>query len=56
MQTSGTAVVLSGQNTQSPTFTAPGTEGPLSFRLTVTDNNGALASDDVVITVSKTGR
>ena len=48
------AVTLSGTTTQQVSFTAPDVTAPTSIllRLTVTDNNGATASDDVVITVN----
>jgi len=55
-QTAGSPVTLSGQNTPLATFVAPGIEGALTFQLTVADNRNALASDQVVITVTKTGR
>ncbi len=54
-QTGGTAVSLAGAETISASFTAPATLGALSFRLTVTDNAGATASDDVVVNVSIPG-
>lgn len=54
VQTAGSAVVLSGASTSQPTFSAPGSEGQLSFRLTVSD--GALAAaDDVVVNVTDGG-
>jgi PKD repeat protein len=56
-QISGTAVTLSGANIASPRFTAPAvkttTPVQLVFELTVTDNDGATATDQVVITVVK---
>jgi len=51
-QTSGTTVTLSSASAQNPTFTAPATTSTLGFRLTVTDNSGATAIDDVLITVT----
>lgn len=54
-QTAGTNVTLSGASTDSPTFTAPDintTSEALTFRLTVTDNEGAADTDDVTITVN----
>ena len=49
-QVSGTTVTLS-PSANSATFTAPATPGTLVFRLTVTDEHGASASDDVTIAV-----
>lgn len=40
-------------NTNTPTLTVSGlTAGTFSFRITVTDNSGATASDDVMVTVN----
>ena len=52
-QTAGSSVTLSGATTAKPTFTAPSVtaDTPLTFELTVTDNNGATAKSTVVITV-----
>ena len=51
-QTSGSpAVSLSDTAAMSPTFTAPSSAATLVFRLTVTDNSGATATDTVTITV-----
>jgi PKD repeat protein len=56
-QLSGTAVTLSGANTSVATFTAPklspGQTAVLVFQLRVTDNNGATATDQVTITVTR---
>lgn len=49
-QTSGTPVVLSDATVASPTFTAPGTPGPLGFSLAVTSPRGTDV-DGVVVTV-----
>ncbi len=51
-QTAGTAVVLTGATTATPTFTAPGAPavGPFTFRLIV--NNGFLASAPSTVTVT----
>jgi minor extracellular serine protease Vpr len=38
-QTAGTPVTLSGGSTATPSFTAPNTDGPLTFRVTVSDGN-----------------
>ncbi|HEY1077203.1 MAG TPA: PKD domain-containing protein [Fontimonas sp.] len=52
-QTLGDAVVLTGANTATASFTAPTVSQltTLRFRLTVTDNEGAAASDEVRISV-----
>lgn len=52
LQTSGTGVTLSDSGAPSPSFTAPGVSGALTFQLSVTDNLGATAIDTVVITVN----
>ena len=53
-QTGGSAVTLNGANTASASFTAPQVTAStaLTFRLTVTDNQGGAGSDDVTITVT----
>lgn len=53
-QVSGTSVTLSSTNTATTSFTAPATTSSLqiTLRLTVTDNDGATDSDDIVITVN----
>ena len=52
-QTEGTTVTLSSTTAASPTFTAPGEAGDLTFQLTVTDSHGAASStDDVTITIN----
>ena len=53
IQTSGTPVTLSGANSQEASFTAPDVDSDedLVFQLTVTDNEGAQASDEVRVTV-----
>jgi len=56
-QIGGDVVVLNNTSVANPTFTAPnipGNSAPkvLTFQLQVTDNEGATASDTVVITVS----
>ncbi|MGH8561318.1 MAG: PKD domain-containing protein, partial [Nevskiales bacterium] len=52
-QTGGPSVTLSGADTDTPSFTAPAVddETNLVFRFTVTDNNGATASDSVGVVV-----
>jgi uncharacterized protein YkwD len=50
-QVSGSAVGLSGAGTQTVQFTAPSIAGDIRLRLTVTDDDGATDTDDVVITV-----
>jgi hypothetical protein len=48
VQTSGTAVSLTGANTATPTFTAPTATTSLTFSLTVTDSTGAVSSPSTV--------
>jgi hypothetical protein len=55
IQTVGTAVTLTGQNTATLSFTAPSTAGILSFNMTVTDGNGGSDTDAVVVTVQTGG-
>lgn len=50
-QVSGTIVSLSGANTQQVSFKAPGAATTIRLRLTVTDDDGAMDGDDVLITV-----
>ena len=52
-QMDGLEVVLSGDTTAIASFTAPevSTDETLTFRLTVTDSEGATASDTVIVTV-----
>ena len=52
-QTSGDTVVITGATTATPSFTAPTTSADqrLTFRLTVTDNGGRTATDDIHIDV-----
>ena len=53
-QLDGTAVTLSGATTDTATFTAPATSSvlTLTFRLTVTDNDGFSSTDDTSVTVN----
>ena len=53
-QTAGPTVTLSGASSATVTFTAPAvaTRTTLTFRLTVTDNNGALGTDEATVTVT----
>ena len=50
-QVEGPTVSLSGANTRDISFTAPDKAATLRLRLTVTDDDGATDSDDVVVTV-----
>ena len=50
-QTHTTAISANGMDTAQPTFTAPDRPTTLTFKLTVTDSNGAKASDTVKVTV-----
>ena len=54
VQTAGDAVVLDDADTATPEFDAPSTsaEQTLVFRLTVTDGDGAMATDDVDVVVA----
>lgn len=51
-QLSGTQVTLNNPDTVSPTFTAPDAAATLVFQLTVSDGQGATASDTVSVIVS----
>ena len=51
-QVSGEAVTLQNQNSANASFTAPASTGTLTMRLTVTDNHGAVDTDDVVININ----
>ena len=49
------AVTLTGPNTATPSFTAPSSltqDAALTFTLTVTDQRGLTATDDVIVTVA----
>ena len=50
-QTTGTNIVLDNPNAASITFVAPDTIETLTFRLTVTDNNGSTGTDTIQITI-----
>ena len=54
VQTVGAAVVLDDDDTATPEFDAPSTsaEQTLTFRLTVTDDDGAMTSDEVSVVVA----
>ena len=56
-QTAGPTISLSNADQASASFVAPETDAPvtLTFRLTVTDDDGATASEDVSITIQPTG-
>ncbi|MEI9942618.1 MAG: PKD domain-containing protein [Chitinophagaceae bacterium] len=51
-QVSGTAATINSPSTNSTNITGLGTTGVRVFRLTVTDNKGATATDDITITVN----
>ncbi|MDL1975142.1 MAG: GDSL-type esterase/lipase family protein [Deltaproteobacteria bacterium] len=51
-QVEGTEVTINNADRETASFTAPDVTECLAFRLTVTDNEGATASDDVTISVS----
>ena len=51
-QIGGTTVTLSGATTVSPTFTAPGSSGVLTFSLTVTDTGNLTDTDITTVTVA----
>ncbi|MBK8205965.1 MAG: S8 family serine peptidase [Planctomycetes bacterium] len=56
VQIGGTnTVVLTGDTTAQPTFTAPATDDTLRFELTVTDRFGLTSTDRVVVYVNETG-
>lgn len=57
VQTAGPAVTLNGANSATASFTAPQVSAntALTFRLTVTDNQGATGADEVTITVTTDG-
>ena len=50
-QTAGTTVTLSSTTASGPTFTAPTTEGDLTFQVIVTDGRGGSDRDSVTVTV-----
>ena len=52
-QVSGTSVSLSGADSPTVSFTAPGDATTVRLRLTVSDDDGATDSDDVRITVKE---
>lgn len=54
-QVSGLTVTLANANTARPSFTAPDAAATLAFRLTATDEFGALHSDDVTVIVTDGG-
>jgi len=55
IQTGGTPVTLSGDNTPKPTFTSPTSSTTLTFELTVTNNQDLSDSDTMTVTVTNPG-
>ncbi len=53
VETSGSGITLSNAATATASFTAPtfATDTALTFRLTVTDNQGGVSTDDIAVTV-----
>ena len=51
-QINGEAVDIVDPNSSTTSFVAPPISGSVTLRLTVTDNNGAVATDDIVISIS----
>jgi sugar lactone lactonase YvrE len=51
-QTNGVLVTLTGATTATPSFTAPGFSGTLTFRLTVNNGEGGIAFDTVNVNVA----
>ena len=45
-------MTLTGANTATPSFTAPTGPADLTFKLTVTDNQGATGTDTVAVHVN----
>jgi hypothetical protein len=54
-QTGGLSVTLSATDVVSPSFTAPGTPGLLTFTLTVTDTYGLASEPDSVSVTVESG-
>ena len=52
-QIAGPTVTLSGSTSATASFTAPSSNTTLTFRLIVTDNQGATGTDEVTITVTQ---
>ena len=52
VQSSGSAVTLSGATAANPTFAAALGDAVLEFSLTVTDDDGAKATDSVIVTLT----
>lgn len=51
-QTGGTSITLTNSNTATPSFTAPNNTDTLAFKLTVTDEKGATATDYIQVFVT----
>ena len=53
-QVNGELVTIDNSNSSNASFVAPQVSGNVTLRLTVTDNNGAVGTDDVVVSISTT--
>lgn len=53
-QINGEAVSIESPNSSTTSFVAPDISGNVTLRLTVTDNNGAIGTDDLTISISTT--
>jgi serine protease len=53
-QINGEPVSIENPNSSTTSFVAPDISGNVTLRLTVTDNNGAIGTDDITISISTT--